>query len=549
MAAPVAVVLGFLLLAQWLSVGIVASIARHNGVYYYTGGDSTWYYTNAWVLAHGHIPLGYISYGYPSLLAPIARFAGPNMLSGLPFVMVLNLLVLWPVALLCVYGIAKAIGGRGFAYLAMLGWIAFPIASIPYFYEGYHQRYVDQALPSALGLVATGDFPALVSLLVAAYFALKAVVEHNPKAALMAGLAAGLAATVKPANLIFLPAPLVALAVARRPKELMLLCAGLVPALAGLALWKYRGLGYVPAFSQPTATIASGLFAPPPVGGLRLGEYFRVDWSHLWLNMLQLREYTWSLRMVTWTVVAAVIALLRRSAAVGLLIGGWLVSFIVLKASAPGVNVADGSFFRYMVPAFPAYFLGLASIALLVPVFGGTLIAKGRSEGYWPGGTRSWVALFAVAAVATAAPIIAIAAFHPLTAPTAAQVPTTDQYVPAGTFPVSALLNGDGSVSLAWPAQSAHGTRVSYLVFRTSGDHLDCPLRPHAASPCTYYTDPEHGKLVPLAHTSTPSFRDHPPPQQWVYRVAATVSPSRRDHGGDFLLLSAATKPINVPTF
>jgi hypothetical protein len=530
MALPVWVVLCVVVAAQLLAVGVVAAITPHNGVYYYNGGDSTWYYTSAWVLGHGHIPQGSISYGYPFLLAPIAHFAGPSMLAGLPFVIALNLLVLWPIALLCVYGIAKAIGGRGFAYVASFAWTAFPLAVIPYFVERYHDRYVDNALPPALGLVATGDFPALVSLLVAAYFALKAACERDPRAALMAGLATGFAATVKPANLIFLPAPLAALAVARRPKELLLLCAGLVPALGGLALWKYRGLGYVPAFSHaPLASLASGLHTPLPVGGLRLGEYLHVGWARLWHNMLQIREYTWSLRMVTWTVVAGLIALMRRSASFGLVIGGWLTCFIVLKAGAPGVDVTTGSFFRYMVPAFPPYFLGLAAIALLVPVWGRRLAAAGRSERLWPIGRRSWRISFGVVAVATVVPIASMALFSPLATPAAVDIRLLDQYLPANAFPLTASQKGDGSVVLSWPNQNAHGSRVQYAIFREPTDLLTCQPVSHAGTECNFALPAR------LAATASTSYRDHPDPGPWVYRVVATIS-------ADFILMSRAAK-------
>ena len=133
------------------------------------------------MLGHGHIPFAAIGYGYPILLAPLALIGGSSLVAGLPLVVALNMLVLWPVALLCVYGISKAIGGRGFAYLATLAWVVFPLASIPYFYGRYHVKLVDQTLPSALGLVATGDFPSMVLLLVAAYFALRAISAADPR--------------------------------------------------------------------------------------------------------------------------------------------------------------------------------------------------------------------------------------------------------------------------------------------------------------------------------------------------------------------------------
>ena len=49
-------------------------------------------------------------------------------------------------------------------------WVVLPLAAIGYFLPDYHSRYVDVALPAALGLTELGDFPSLVCLLVAAYF-------------------------------------------------------------------------------------------------------------------------------------------------------------------------------------------------------------------------------------------------------------------------------------------------------------------------------------------------------------------------------------------
>jgi hypothetical protein len=542
MSLPVWLVLAVVVLAQWVVVGIVASIAFHNGIAYYTGGDDTWYYTSAWVLGHGHVPQGAISYGYPFLLAPIAHFAGPSVLAGLPFVIAFNQLVLWPIALLCVYGIAKTIAGRGFAYVASFAWTVFPLASIPYFYATYHERFVDQALPPALGLVATGDFPSMVFLLVAAYFTLVAC-AGNPRAALVAGLAIGFAATVKPANLIFLPAPLLALLFARRGKELLYLCVSLVPAFAGLALWKYRGLGTIPAISHSaTAKLAAGVLTPLPAGSLGVRHYLRVNWGQLWRNMLDIREYTWSLRMVTWVVVAAVIALFRRSATVGLVVGGWLVSFIILKGSASGVDVRSGAFFRYMVPAFPPFFLGLAAIPLLIPVWGRRLALSGGRERLWPTAERSWKIILGVAAAAIAIPILAILAFHPLTTPSATEVPVLDQYLPVNVFPLAAKEKGDGSVVLSWPSQNAHGARVRYAVFREPTDGLECTLRRHAAALCTYYTDYFNSFLIPYVRTNATTFRDHPDPGTWVYRVVATISPKGATGQGNFILMSRAAQ-------
>jgi len=540
MALPVWLVLAVFLIGQWVVVGIIAAVAQHNGDYYYTGGDATWYYTSAWLLGHGHIPHAAISEGYVFLLAPFAHFTGPSMIAGLPYVFGVNMLVLWPIALLAVYGIAKAIGGRGFAYVSMLIWVCFPLLTIPYFYERFHVRLIDQNLPSELGLIATGDFPSLVALLVAAYFTLRTLTERSPQAALLAGAATGFAATVKPANLIFLPAAIAAFVVARRPRELVLAGAAFLPALGGLALWKYRGLGYVPAFHS-SAALGAGTSTPPPVASLTIHDYISLDWNHLWVNYLYVREYTWSVRMVTWVLVAGLVALLRRSVVTAVLLAGWLACFIVFKGTNGAVNVSDGSFFRYMEPAFPPFFFGLVAIALLVPRVGGRLTARARAEAFQPIGRRGWTALLAAAAAALFVPIVALAAFHPLTKPQAAGLALIDQYAPANTFSVTAV-EKDGAVHLAWPDQSHGNTLASYEVYREPRDEFTCSPVAHAGTPCSFdLIDPvTQTYVLPVQVTFRKRAIDRPPPGRWIYRVTATVSPTRQREG-DVILLSRAT--------
>src|SRR6266702_5440796 len=99
-------VLGALLAVQWLAVLALALVVRHNSWLYYQGGDQTYYYTTAWLLSHWTLPVTPIGYGWSLLLAPIAAFAGPNVLDAMPAIVVLNAVLLLPVALLCMYGLA-----------------------------------------------------------------------------------------------------------------------------------------------------------------------------------------------------------------------------------------------------------------------------------------------------------------------------------------------------------------------------------------------------------------------------------------------------------
>src|SRR5919204_1035421 len=96
-------VLAVLLVAQWVAVASLATTVRHNRWVWYQGGDQLWHYTGAWLLARGHLPPALVGYGWSFVLAPISWIAGPDIVHALPAVVLLNVLVLLPVALLAVY--------------------------------------------------------------------------------------------------------------------------------------------------------------------------------------------------------------------------------------------------------------------------------------------------------------------------------------------------------------------------------------------------------------------------------------------------------------
>src|SRR5262249_5137766 len=144
-----------------------------------------------------------IGYGWSYLLAPVARLVGPSYLGALPFVVVFQTVVLLPVALLCVYAIAARIAGPLCGYVAAGLWIAVPFALVPLFDERYHVRYVEQFLPQTFGLTGLGDYPSTVCLLLAALACVRAVDRGDGRDALAAGLAAGFAIAIKPANALF----------------------------------------------------------------------------------------------------------------------------------------------------------------------------------------------------------------------------------------------------------------------------------------------------------------------------------------------------------
>jgi hypothetical protein len=190
-----------------------ALVVRHAGWIYYQGGDQLWLYTGSWLLSHGQLTQTQVGYGLPVLWTPIARIAGPDLVSAFPAIILINVLVLLPAAMLALYGIAARFVGRLFGYWTLCAWILVPFIGVLYTNQGYHQRYTELTLPQSFGLTAMADMPTMTAALVAGYFFAKAVVDRHPAIvdAAAAGAAAGVAIAIKPATSLFLVGPALAL--------------------------------------------------------------------------------------------------------------------------------------------------------------------------------------------------------------------------------------------------------------------------------------------------------------------------------------------------
>ena len=101
-----------------------------------------------------------------------------------------------------------------------------------------------------------------MAVLVAAAFTVRALEAGAYREALLAGTFAGVALAVKPANALFLAAPLVAFVLARRWRQALLFGIALAPAALALTIWKAKGLGTVPLFAQSSVSVAAGLGDP-----------------------------------------------------------------------------------------------------------------------------------------------------------------------------------------------------------------------------------------------------------------------------------------------
>lgn len=479
------------IVAQWLTTLALALTVRHNGWLFYQGGDQLWYYISGWLLAHGQIPVAFIGHGWPALLAPIAAFSGPTLVSALPAIVLFDVLVLAPVALLCIYGIAKRIGGRIFAYWAVALWLTVPFIGIKFTDYLYHQRYTELTLPQGFGLTAMADFPSMVAVLVCVYFGLRVLERPDAIEALAAGLAAGVAISIKPASSPFLGGLLLGFLYRRRFAGAAYLVAGLAPALITLALWKYRGLGYLPLFrAEGAARLAAGaqqqLVAFNP-----LHHYVKFDWHKLNLNLLAIKEHFWSLRVVEWLVIAGLIGLGRRSLTAALVVGGWFAAFVVTKATYEYASIDDASVFRVMMPAYPAFILMLASLVYLFPGR-----HRARFEAAQPTRPRSYgrrrlTLLGAGAAVFALYPLALVAAASPL------QGPQPHAYQAFGllrsidpTLQMTATVSGP-RVHLHWNAAKPGATQFFYRIWRSNAPTggATCTPVPHAAANCQLVMD------------------------------------------------------------
>jgi hypothetical protein len=504
-----------LVLLQWLLLLLLTRRIVHNEWLFAQDGTATYFYSTAWSFAHGNLPPALVGYGWPLLTAPLSGIAGADFLDALPALVLVQTLVLLPIALLAVYGVASRIGGRLFGYFTAAGWVLVPYVVHPLFAPGYHPAYVERLLPQALGLTGLGAFPAMVCLLVAAYFAVSSIDTADPVYAALGGLFAGFGIALDPGNVLFLAAPVLGYALTRRWSTAFVFGLALLPALATVTLWQYRGLGHVPHI------------------------HAQVDPHQLQLLRLDFRSVFYSDRLVEVLFIAGAVALGRRSWAKSAFISAWFLSYLLVRGSAPGTSIGAGSWFGAFMPAFPAFLIASSSIPLLVPRLGQRL-SHAPDEPHPPRLPWRDRRVAAVAIVLAALPLVAVAALPvrndpPLVAyaDDHALVPIAENFQPQAGPHL-------GGVSLTWPAQKADGAVVFYTVFRGPADGSGGVVcdRGRGARRCVL-------ALQRLGSSSGASYFDGAPvpPGNWTYRVGLTANWNDDPNAGGVTSLSA---PVNV---
>ena len=527
-------VVGTLVVCQIVLVGILGLSVEHNGWVWFQGGDQIWTTTTGWVLGQRELPPTESGYLWPAAQAPVTWATGPTYVQALPVLVLGQVLILGPIALYCVYAIAREIGGRLLGYWAALLWVIAPFAAIPLFVDRYQERWYEQFLPQALGLTAMADFPSMVLVLSGALFVVRSLKPERMTDAVLAGVLIGAAAGLKPPNLLVAAGAVLAYAVARRWREGLACGIAIAPALLVLLLWKVRGLGQVPAFALEEARVAAG--SGPPALDLRLNRYFDFDLEHWREQMDALREFFWSQRLVQWAPFAGLIAVLRvRRGAIAALLGGWLGAFIVVKGFSPKADIQANTFWRLLMPAWPAYLLLFASIPLLVPTLARRLGHRVGPVTSTPVAPR-WIA--ATAVVAVLVPGLAIAASSPLGKPEAQRKTVVQELGGNILTPVDdsvrlAVRQAGSSRRLEWTSGASWRADVFYRVYRHDGpgDDTLCVLSGDVAWYCFLRSEP-------IATTRDLSFVDPKGSPSATYRIGIGTNWADDPEEGDVFAFS-----------
>jgi hypothetical protein len=241
-----------------------------------------------------------------------------------------------------------------------------------------------------------------------------------------------------------------------------------------------------------------------------------------------------------WLPVAGCIGLLARSRRGFLLIGTWFTAFLLVKGTYFAASVEDASFFRLMMPAFPAYALLAAATVLLVP----GMRARPERRSSFLSGRRLTVAVSAAAAVFAVLPLGIIAATPALhdqgskaVREGASLIPVSPKLLPAATVTGT-------SVGHEWKGDPSRSAAVFYRILRSnatggSGGVSCAHTVPNASHDCRLFMDA-------VGATRVTTYVDRPGRGTWTYRIGASANWLDEYAYGDVYVTSPPTT-VTVP--
>lgn len=542
----VVVALAVLVVGQILATVALFFSINHNGWLTYQGGDQIWLVTSGWLLGDGTLGYALTGHGWPMLLAPLTWITGSSSVELLPLTTILQVGVLGPIATLAVYDIGARLAGRLAGLWCATAFVVAPFLAIPYFVDRYHDSWVDQFLPQALGLTQQADFPSVVAVLVSVALTVRALEAGAQREAVLAGSFAGVALALKPANVLFLVGPLLAFVLARRFVHAGLFAAALGPALLALTVWKAKGLGEVPLFAVDEIRLAAGL-GDPPVGSVTswFERTVNLNFDTWKQNMSNLREFTWSARVIQFLPLAGAVAVARRSVPAAGLFLAWLLGYVVVKGAASVATVESGSYWRLVMPALPAFALLTAAIPLLVPTF---LARMGPRLSPLPGRRPGRAATIAVVGFLAVVPLTVLVLSDQVrvaqqtTHPRAYVIPeliVDNIAVPVDADVVSLAVRRVGSANVLTWTDSTRRAATFYRVYRAS------PSRGFSEMVCERRgVDRCEQRAETLVTTRERRFVDPDPPADAIYRIGVAANWLDDETRGDVFALSPPAAPM-----
>ncbi|TML71736.1 MAG: hypothetical protein E6G11_06495 [Actinobacteria bacterium] len=249
--------------------------------------------------------------------------------------------------------------------------------------------------------------------------------------------------------------------------------------------------------------------------------------------MDSLREFFWSARLAEWAPFAGLIAVLRvRRAAIAALLAGWLGAFIVVKGFSPRASIEGNTFWRLLMPAWPAYLLLFAAIPLLVPTLARQLGDRIRPPASKPIRPR-WVVLAAVVTVAVPAVATATSSrIHPPTPAVVQEFPSGNILTPVDKGIHVRTERVASGQRITW-TDGPWRAKVFYRVYRSfhSGKDIECALSSGVSWACYLRTEP-------IQTTRAHSYFDASPPRGAVYRIGVATNWANDPNLGDVFAFS-----------
>jgi len=370
----------------------------------------------------------------------------------------------------------------------------------------------------------------MVLVLLAALLVVRSLGEARLSEALLAGLVAGAAGGLKPPNYLFAVGAVLAYAAARRWRGGFIFALALFPSVFVLAFWKDKGLGYIPAVSPEEIRLASSVGL-----SVDLDRYVELDFDHWRRQMDHLREFFWSARVAQWAPIAGVIAVIRVGRTpIAALLAGWLAAFLVIKGFSPRADIEANTFWRLLMPAWPAYLLLFASIPLLVPTVArrlGERLASPKA----PPVSSWWIGVVAIATVLVpAAATVASSPIEPPAPPALVQESGTATILtPVDTSIALAATPTEAGTQLAWTVPDAWRADVFYRVYRSDGSDPDTVCTTEANVSWSCYL-----KAQAIGTTRDLTFLDPSLLPRATYRVGVGTNWADDPDQGDVFVLS-----------